>query len=177
MGGQLKFGENKMNNKAFTLIELLVVVLIIGILAAIAVPQYEKAVAKSRFTQLLIVSKALYDAQQRHIMAKGTKTTNLKDLDITIEGGTYGTWLETNDKITFDWGKCGLTGDSIRRAITCNLTSPQISYARNITTKEMWCCSTDKTGQALCQEAIPNALGSIDDASYCGAGGKTYYIY
>jgi prepilin-type N-terminal cleavage/methylation domain-containing protein len=70
------------NRKAFTLIELLVVVLIIGILAAIAVPQYIKAVEKSRASQLFIHIKALYDAQQIYFLAHNAYTSDFKDLDI-----------------------------------------------------------------------------------------------
>ena len=49
-------------NRAFTLIELLVVVLIIGILASIALPLYQRAVFKSRAAEAFTNLKALKDA-------------------------------------------------------------------------------------------------------------------
>lgn len=47
----------------FTLIELLVVVLIIGILAGVALPQYEVAVKKSRLAAVIPLVKTLSDAE------------------------------------------------------------------------------------------------------------------
>ncbi|WP_428074311.1 type IV pilin protein [Candidatus Avelusimicrobium aviculae] len=66
----------------FTLIELLVVVLIIGILAAVAVPQYEKAVWKSRAANMKVMLKGLVDAQEVYRLANGSYATDLQDLDL-----------------------------------------------------------------------------------------------
>ena len=61
----------------FTLIELLVVVLIIGILAAIALPQYQKAVEKSRLSKAYVALSALQKQMELHIIENGTDTFNL----------------------------------------------------------------------------------------------------
>lgn len=70
----------------FTLIELLVVVLIIGILSAVALPQYQKAVAKSRFTQLQLAGKSLKDAMEVYYLANGAYPTRWANVDIEYPG-------------------------------------------------------------------------------------------
>lgn len=72
----------KMNKKGFTLIELLVVVLIIGILAAIALPQYFKAMERARSAEALSILTALGGAQQRYYLAYSEYAENFGDLDI-----------------------------------------------------------------------------------------------
>ena len=64
---------------AFTLIELLVVILIIGILAA-AVPQYQVAVAKARYMQLITLANALRKGQDIYRLANGTFAEDIRKL-------------------------------------------------------------------------------------------------
>ena len=83
--------------KAFTLIELLVVVLIIGILAAIALPQYTKAVERSKSAQALTMLKSIYQAAEEYYLANGTWPTKFADLSVAPPWTGTTQWYSSND--------------------------------------------------------------------------------
>ncbi len=79
----------------FTLIELLVVVLIIGILAAVAVPQYQKAVDKARVSELFALVKNLKVQQEVFYLTHGHYAADCEELGADLPGG-FGEYGEAN---------------------------------------------------------------------------------
>ena len=85
--------QNKKFAKGFTLLELLVVVLIIGILAGVALPQYKKAVEKSIMQEAIINLRNIANANERFYLINNRYAlhTEINKLDIEIPGETG--WL------------------------------------------------------------------------------------
>ena len=137
-------------NKAFTLIELLVVVLIIGILAAVALPQYRKAVDRARLQEALIQGRALLEAQQLYLTTNGNITTDLDNLDITMPVSSW----------TCSGGTCSSS--------TTSGASFEVSnyYGNNHLT--LFCRAHNEYAQQLCV-----SLGGKDSRS---VSTTTYYI-
>ncbi len=135
--------------RGFTLIELLVVVLIIGILAAIAVPQYQVAVMKSRVTQMIVTVTAMKQASQRYYMANGKYATDFETLDVDMgcesilsNGrrcmvGNYSCWL--SDQKNSD-------GSPVATAY-CNMGNILI-YSDNPRTGQRRCLAADTSSPA-----------------------------
>ena len=80
----------------FTLIELLVVVLIIGILAAITLPQYQLAVGKAKFSTIKDITKSIQESAQRYYMIHNTYEGARENLDIEVPSNVnYIIWTDS----------------------------------------------------------------------------------
>ena len=161
----------KINNKAFTLVELLVVVLIIGILAAIAVPQYQKAVRKANYTKAKDLVNSINMAQESYYLANGSYANSFDDLDIVVPSD----FLDgsTDNRKYYDWGNIGTyyTGQTLAYVYA---VSSNVQY--QVTADHSPAASNEGTsyaGKKICV-AVNTTDPNSKDAKFCqNETGKT----
>ncbi len=117
---RIKYGMTPLcNNGAFTLIELLVVVLIIGILAAVALPQYQRAIEKGRAVEIITLLKSLGQAQEMFFLEEGKYATSFAQLGITLPAHwktstqCYHQQMWMTDCISNEYWSIGWTGKNM----------------------------------------------------------------
>ena len=92
----------------FTLIELLVVVLIIGILAAVALPQYNRAVMRARYQNAVAFGDAFIKAQTLYMLENGHLANSFDELAISIPPPITTTSDTQYFYVYYNWGRCVL---------------------------------------------------------------------
>ncbi len=127
----------------FTLIELLVVILIIGILAAVALPQYQLAVKKGKFVQLRALADSLAKAAHVYYLSSGNWPQRFSELDLALPGNMQ--VVETTASrasclecaVSTDFSCCLVlpVQNTSNGSITCSTTDSYLGYYRSFVTQ------------------------------------------
>lgn len=155
--------------RGFTLIELLVVVLIIGILSSVALPQYQKAVEKSRATQGMVLVKSLVTAEKVYHLANGAYTSKFEELDIGLPGSLAGSSTVIKD--------FNISLDSMEDPALAHI---QARYNRRewgknwyiifyVVRDKLYCVAHEgsEAGNKLCKSFSPNVENCPEDGYLC----------
>ena len=150
----------------FTLIELLVVVLIIGILAAMAMPQYFKAVERTRMAEAVTLMDSIAKAQRRKFMQTNDYAYDFRGLDVAPKGASGTIYFTKGDPETGEGGNgfriamlpFNFTDSFLmaNRMVDGNTSHPSLQYQyflrRYFQGDNVTCFGNNQAGRELCAD-------------------------
>ena len=131
----------------FTLVELIIVVIIIGILASIAIPQFSKTMERSRIAEASAVLGALRGAQLRYKLENTDYTTSYLKLDIDLPNYDSSAGSPNGKFFTYNVANAaeGITATTI--ATAQRKSSEYGQYILNINDQgRLYCAGSDCAG-------------------------------
>ena len=146
-----------MKSRAFALIELLVVVLIIGILSAIALPQYRLAVLKARYMQSVVLGDAIWRAQQIYYLANNKYATSLDELDISLPASDS----SDTTRVFYDWGWCSLVNNGYEIDCPLNNLGASLDYVRTMEDNRRICRAYPERSHGSLATKLCLSLGGV----------------
>ena len=150
------------SKNGFTLIELLVVVLILGILVAIALPQYQKAVLRARVAEVKVSLKSLVEAGDLWLLRTGQTMMNPINDELDIQWPESPYW-------DFDWDDGDNTGlsacatpkqDGLGDLVVCYTSNRMVT---DDLAGKWWCSASDEQGSRTCQKLGGKAIEEYDE--------------
>ena len=151
------------NVRAFTLLELLIVVLIIGILAAVAVPQYRKVILKSRLIQVQLQVKTLIDLMELDFLRTGQYPADTQypgDFQLPECSLSNGVFYCPQSILDYGNGSQNIVGGFLRQYQgLAYIQYPRYAFPTNKrNVKECWADSSNTTANQVCRSlgGVPN---------------------
>ena len=161
------------SRRGFTLIELMVVVAIIGLLASIAIPNFQKFQARSKQSEVKVNLRAAFTAEKAFFQEKDNYSSCVKKLGFEAERG---------NRYKYDFGQTRLTNEaacstSEARATPAGVLAPTDSIIEVDTFKYGTAVTASPVTTVVYTPSSPAASGIIVQANLVGvvpaAGGMT----
>lgn len=138
--------------KGFTLIELMIAIIIIGILAAVAVPVYQSYAAKAQFSEAITVTEAIKLDAVSQIITDGSCKKATADINAN--------YIESVETSTTETGACSITVTFKSSGVNSQLAGKNVVYTlSDVKDTVNWTCQTNVAADIAtnCEQSDKNS--------------------